>query len=33
MQRTITTSCDLIPLHEPAAMARIRAPRRIVYAL
>ena len=33
MQRTITTSYDLIPLHEPAVMARIRAHRRLVYEL
>jgi glycosyltransferase involved in cell wall biosynthesis len=33
MQLTITTSYDLIPLHEPEVMARIRAHRRIVYKL
>jgi alpha-1,3-rhamnosyl/mannosyltransferase len=33
MQRTITTAYDLIPLHEPEVMARIRAHRRLVYRL
>jgi glycosyltransferase involved in cell wall biosynthesis len=33
MQRTIVTAYDLIPLHEPEVMARIRAHRRLVYKL
>jgi len=33
MERTITTAYDLIPLHEPEVMARIRAHRRLVYKL
>ena len=33
MRLTITTAYDLIPLHEPAVMARIRAHRKLVYRL
>jgi len=33
MRRTLTTAYDLIPLHEPEVMARIRAHRRPVYRL
>lgn len=33
LRRTITTSYDLIPLHEPIVMARMRPHRRLVYKL
>ena len=33
MGRTLTTAYDLIPLHEPEVMARIRSHRRLVYRL
>jgi len=33
MRRTLTTAYDLIPLHEPEVMARIRPHRRLAYRL